>query len=80
MTQKDKNILLEIKNNLEKDFRIKSSIHSKSDRDAFILKIAARNAINIFKKEINFRNPTKKEKFNKLVNEIPYKQPRKIKL
>lgn len=80
LTQKDKNILLGIKYILLKKYMIKSCIFKKHKQDAYILKIDARNAINVFKEKINFKNPKKKEKLEMLDKEIIYKEPRKINL
>ena len=79
LTQKDRSILYEIKNILKNSYMISSCIYKKHKQDAYTLKIDARNAINIFKEKIDFRNPKKKEKFNRLIKQILYKQPRNVK-
>lgn len=79
LTQKDRDILYEIRNILKNSYMINSCIYKKHKQDAYTLKIDARNAINNFKEKINFRNVKKKEKLNGLIKQIPYKQPRKVK-
>ena len=67
LTQKDKNILLRIKNILEEEYEIKSYVFPKWHYDGFILKFDSRKSIENFKNKINFRNQIKKEKLNKLI-------------
>jgi len=79
LTQKEIYLLFDIKKALKKYFNINSDIHQKWNQDAYILRINARNSINQFYEKINFKNQIKNEKLCKLLKEIPYKHPRKLK-
>lgn len=70
VTQKDKAILEQIKELLEKKFNIKPRIHKKWDQDAYILQISGCKQVSIFKKEINFRNPTKCAKLESILSSV----------
>ncbi len=65
ITQKDRNFLLNIKSLLENKFGIKSYICKKWNQNVYMLRIANNKRINLFLKEIGFRNPTK---YNKLLS------------
>lgn len=70
LTQKEKNILLEIKEILRKHFAINCDINKKWNQDAFILRILSKKSITTFRAKIDFRNRIKKEKLNNLMSEI----------
>ena len=55
LTQKDQNLLTEVQSVLFEFYNIKSCIHKKWNQNTYILKIDARNSINVFTKEISFR-------------------------
>ena len=80
LTQKDKNFLLRVKSVLQDKYNIKSVIYKKSKQDTYVLKIDARNSVDLFREKIDFRNTVKKDKLRRLSKEIVYKQPRKIKI
>lgn len=65
ITQKDKNFLLNLKSLLEDRFKIKSYICKKWKQDVYMLRISNNKRVNLFLKEIGFRNPTK---YNKLLS------------
>ena len=79
ITQKERYILNEIKQILEERFYIRSCIFKKNKKDAYILKIDARNSVNVFKERIWIRHRRKRDKLSALSKAIEYKQPRKIK-
>lgn len=79
VTQKDLNILQEIKALLSSNYRIKSNVHKKWKQEAFTLKITARNSVEEFKRKINFKSPAKRKKLEILTATIIYKQPRLLK-
>jgi len=70
LTQKEKNILLEIKDVLRKLFAINCDINKKWNQDAFTLRILSKKAVIRFRERINFRNMIKKEKLDKLISEV----------
>jgi intein-encoded DNA endonuclease-like protein len=75
ITQKDREILEKIKKILEERFGIKSYIHKKWRQNAFVLSIVGNKRLTLFKEKINFKNPTKKEKFESLLSAV-YSRPK----
>ena len=73
LTQRDKNILLEIKTILKETFGIVSDIHPKWHQDAYILRIGSARMAKKFKNQINFRNSTKRGKLALLISEFDKK-------
>ena len=75
ITQKNREILENIKKLLEANFGIKSYIHQKWNQNAFVLSIIGNKRLKLFKEKINFRNPTKKAKFELLLSTV-YSRPK----
>jgi hypothetical protein len=75
VTQKNRETLEMIKKLLEEKFGIKSYISKKWNQDAFVLRIAGNKRLSIFKEKVNFKNPTKKSKFESLLSTV-YSKPK----
>lgn len=67
LTQKDKEILLQLKDLLYKAFVIKSNISKKWKQNAWMLHIWGKNNANIFNREIGFRNIIKNKKLKQIL-------------
>jgi len=67
LTQKDKSILIKIKQILYNTYNIRSNIFKKWKQEAWVLRIWGSKNANRFKESINFRNNIKKEKLNTLL-------------
>ena len=67
LTQKDREILLKIKEILYEKFNVKSNVNKKWNQDAWMLHIWGRKNAILFKEKIDFRNDIKKTKLIKFL-------------
>jgi len=68
--QKDKELLKKLQKLLITKFAIKSSIYKKWNQDAYVIKLSGNKQAKKFKEKIDFQNPTKNAKLNKLLSSV----------